>query len=115
MNGSILSVAHHAQVSPVVVLADDVADAAQGGAGVLVDGDLLVGAHGLTLTCSIRTTASTLRDDLQDGIPAQVFLEGTAHYVSKLPNEPVSQNLKAHGVHQARVRRSITPQDREQH
>lgn len=34
--------AHHAQVLPVIVLANDVPQAVEGGAGVLVDGDLLI-------------------------------------------------------------------------
>ena len=42
--------AHHTQVLPVVVLANDVPDASQGGTRVLVDGDLLVRADRFTLT-----------------------------------------------------------------
>ena len=53
-------VAHHAKVSPVVVLADDVPDTAQGGAGVLVNGDLLVCADRLALTCSIGSKYSSV-------------------------------------------------------
>lgn len=43
---------HHTQVLPVFVLADDVPQAAQGGAGVLVDGDLFVGGGRFVLTCA---------------------------------------------------------------
>lgn len=43
---------HHAQVLPVLVLADDVPQAVEGGARVLVDGDLLVRAGRLVLTCA---------------------------------------------------------------
>lgn len=43
--------AHHAQVLPVLVLADDVPQAVERGAGVLVDGDLLVGGGRLVLAC----------------------------------------------------------------
>lgn len=41
--------AYHTQVSPVVILADDVTQAAQGGSGVLVDCDLLVAIGRFTL------------------------------------------------------------------
>ena len=58
-------VAHHAEVSPVVVLADDVPDAAQRGAGVLVDGDLLVCADRLALTCSIGSKHCSININIQ--------------------------------------------------
>lgn len=46
--------AHHAQVLPVVVLADDVPQAAEGGARVLVDGNLLIRGGRFALTCATR-------------------------------------------------------------
>lgn len=48
--------AHHAQVLPVLVLADDVPQAVEGGAGVLVDGDLLIRVGRLVLTCVTKHT-----------------------------------------------------------
>lgn len=42
---------HHTQVLPVLVLAYDVPQATEGGTGVLVDGDLLIGGGRLVLTC----------------------------------------------------------------
>lgn len=62
--------AHHAQVLPVLALADDVPHAVERGASVLVDGDLLVGAGRFVLTCAkqfkelavaIQTYRKTLR------------------------------------------------------
>lgn len=44
-----LRCAYHAQVSPIVILADDVAQAAQRGSGVLVDCDLLIAIGRFTL------------------------------------------------------------------
>lgn len=46
--------AHHAQVLPVIVLANDVPQAVEGGAGVLVDGDLLIRVDRFVLTCATR-------------------------------------------------------------
>lgn len=46
--------AHHAQVLPVIVLANDVPQAVEGGAGVLVDGDLLIRVGRFVLTCATR-------------------------------------------------------------
>lgn len=46
--------AHHAQVLPVLVLANNVPQAVQGGTGVLVDGDLLVRGGRFVLACAIR-------------------------------------------------------------
>lgn len=46
--------AHHAQVLPVVALADDVPQAVEGGTGVLVDGDFLVRVGRLVLTCATQ-------------------------------------------------------------
>lgn len=48
---SVINYAHHAQVLSVVVLADDVPQAVEGGAGVLVDGDLLVRVGRFVLAC----------------------------------------------------------------
>lgn len=46
--------AHHAQILSVFVLGDDVPQAAEGGAGVLVDSDLLIGSNRFVLTCRER-------------------------------------------------------------
>lgn len=43
---------HHAQVLPVLVLADNVPHTVEGGTGVLVDGDLLVRGGWFVLTCA---------------------------------------------------------------
>lgn len=44
--------AHHAQVLPVLVLADNVPHTVEGGTGVLVDGDLLIRGSRFVLTCA---------------------------------------------------------------
>ena len=50
----ITNVAHHAQVLPVLALANDVPHAVEGGARVLVDGNLLVRACRFVLACGTR-------------------------------------------------------------
>merc|ERR1711915_906845 len=52
-NGTGTTQSSHAQVLPVLVLADDVPQAVEGGTRVLVDGDLLVRAGRLVLTCTL--------------------------------------------------------------
>lgn len=50
---------HHAQVPPVFIFADDVPHAGEGGAGVLVDCDFLIGGGRFTLTwntCMLLTS-----------------------------------------------------------
>jgi len=84
---------HHAQVPPVVVLADDVSDTAQGGTGVLVDGDLLVRAHGLALTCraeSKRCRVNTGRKLSPGGLSAPVGKTLAANTTTLSPQHPVS-------------------------
>lgn len=46
--------AHHAQVLPVVVLANDVPQAVEGGTGILVDRDLYVRVGRFVLACGSR-------------------------------------------------------------
>lgn len=48
------ALAHHAQVLPVFVLANYVPQAVEGGAGILVDGDLLIRVDRFVLACATR-------------------------------------------------------------
>ena len=75
--------AHHAQVLSVLVLADDVPQAVEGGARVLVDGDLLVRGGRFALACNkggkrhsnVTTSAATIQKQqnktLQDFVSVQ--------------------------------------------